>query len=324
MSDVVKNIIRIGIGSVFIIASILKLITIDEFEIYIYSFNIFSFFITTILSRLLIVGEIVLGIFLIFKIYYRFTWKATLTIQILFTIFLIYTALFRDDGNCHCFGDLVQLSPMQSIIKNLVIIGALFLLKLRPSELQNFRTKKIHRPIDSKTHILYIIPIIVLVGVMIISPTDSIYKMIYSTEKEISTIDLEESFEDVKKIDFEEDIIVFDSISRFNLNEDNNMIIVVSSGCKYCKLGVKKLSMIMEREGNDIDDVDIFIWGSPEGIKAFREDTMTENYSYWHILPNKAIDITYGKFPIFIWFDKKEIVKIGDFRDLDDDILWSI
>ena len=160
MSDVVKNIIRIGIGSVFIIASILKLITIDEFEIYIYSFNIFSFFITTILSRLLIVGEIVLGIFLIFKIYYRFTWKATLTIQILFTIFLIYTALFRDDGNCHCFGDLVQLSPMQSIIKNLVIIGALFLLKLRPSELQNFRTKKIHRPIDSKNHILYIIPII--------------------------------------------------------------------------------------------------------------------------------------------------------------------
>ena len=148
--------------------------------------------------------------------------------------------------------------------------------------------------------------------------------MIYSTEKEISTIDLEESFEDVKKIDFEEDIIVFDSISRFNLNEDNTMIIVVSSGCKYCKLGVKKLSMIMEREGNDIDDVDIFIWGSPEGIKAFREDTMTENYSYWHILPNKAIDITYGKFPIFIWFDKKEIVKIGDFRDLDDDILWSI
>ena len=140
--------------------------------------------------------------------------------------------------------------------------------------------------------------------------------MIYSTEKEISTIDLEESFDEVSRIE--------DGSGKFSIGDGQRMLVIASSGCKYCKLGVKKLSMIMEREGHDIDDVDIFIWGSPEGIEDFRKETMTEDYRYWHILPNKAIDITYGRFPIFIWFDKKEIVKIGDFRDLDDDILWSI
>ena len=346
MNDIVKNILRIGIGSVFIIAAILKLISIDEFEIYIYSFNIFSFFVTTILSRLLITGEFVLGLFLIFKIYYRFTWRAILTIQILFTIFLVYVVIFRDDSNCHCFGELIELSPTQSILKNILFIGALFLLKPRstkPEKLKSFNSQILR---FSDSQILKTVPIISLILVFIISPTDSIYKMIYSTEKEISTIDLEESFDEVSRIgdgngdgngsengngdgdgsgngDGNESENG-DGSEDFNIGEGRRMLVIVSSGCKYCKLGVKKLSMIMKREGYDIGDVDIFIWGSPEGISDFREETMTEDYRYWHILPNKAIDITYGRFPIFIWFDKKEIVKIGDFRDLDDDILWSI
>ncbi len=172
----------------------------------------------------------------------------------------------------------------------------------------------------SDSQILKIVPILSLILVLIISPPDSIYRMIYSTEKEISTIDLEESFDEVNRIGSGEE----NENGSFSIGDKRRMLVIVSSGCKYCKLGVKKLSMIMKREGYNTDDVDIFIWGSPDGINDFRKETMTEDYRYWHILPNKAIDITYGRFPVFIRFDKKEIVKIGDFRDLDDDILWSI
>ena len=96
--------IRIMIGGMFIIAAILKLISIDEFEIYIYSFNVFSFLVTTFVSRLLIAGEFILGLFLILKINYKFTWRATLIMLMLFTLFLIHVAIFRNDDNCHCFG----------------------------------------------------------------------------------------------------------------------------------------------------------------------------------------------------------------------------
>lgn len=311
MSKKIQSLIRIGIGSMFVIAAILKLLSIDEFEIYIYSFNIFNFFITTILSRLLIACEFVLGLFLIFKMYYKFTWKAILAIQIVFSLFLIYVIIFRNDDNCHCFGDFVELSPLHSIIKNLMIIGALFLIK------SQINIKSENRII---TQTAKFIPAISLMIVFIISPTDSIYKMIYSTEKEISTIDLQESFEEVVNINFENDTLTLDTISSFKIKEGNHMIAIVSSGCKYCKLGIKKMAMIMERKGNDSENVDIFIWGSPEGILDFREETSTESYSYWHIMPNKAIDIAYGRFPIFIWLDKKEIVNVGDFRDIDDDL----
>ncbi len=300
------------VGGVFIIAAILKLISIDEFEIYIYSFNIFSFLLTTFVSRIIIIGEFILGLFLILKINYRFVWKTSLIILILFTLFLTYAAIFRRDSNCHCFGELIELNPLESIVKNLILI--LLLLLSQQSAVSGQQSA-----VSGQRPKFFVLSssFLVLIVVFIISPPDSIYKMIYSTEKEVSSIDLHESFDEVVKIDFKEDEIAFDSISAFDVKE-KQLIAVVSSGCKYCKLGLKKLSLMMKNGGISPDDVDIFIWGSPDGIIDFRSETMTEDVDYWHIMPNNAIKVTYGRFPIFIMMENKNIIKIGDFRDLDD------
>lgn len=306
-----KNLIRIGLGSVFIMAAILKLISVDEFEIYIYSFNIFSFLITTFVSRLIIAGEFILGLLLIFRINYKFTWRASLIILVSFTLFLIYTAIFRQDSNCHCFGELVELNPLESIVKNMVMI-VLLLIAQQPKVTSQ-------QPKSNRLKLLLIINSTLFI-VFIISPPDSIYKMIYSTDKEVSSVDLYESFDEAVKIDFNEEDLVFDSVPDFNI-EGKQLIVIVSSGCKYCRLGLKKLSMMMEKEDISPENVDVFIWGSREGIMDFRKETMTEEYSYWHIMPNKAIDVTYGRFPVFIWLENKNIINIGDFRDIDDAFL---
>ncbi|MBO5957386.1 MAG: hypothetical protein J6Q39_07520 [Bacteroidales bacterium] len=303
---------NIGVGSVFIIAAILKLISIDEFEIYIYSFDIFSFLLMTFVSRFIIIGEFVLGLFLILKINYKTTWRLAFISLILFTLFLVYVAIFRNDDNCHCFGELVELSPLESIVKNLILI-ALLLLSQKPKAKSQQPTAKSQKP---KAKSLVVLLSCCLV-VFILTPPDSIYKMIYSTEKEVSTIDLYESFDEVLKIDFTEEGVEFDTITNFKDGE-KQLIAVVSAGCKYCKLGLKKLSLMMKNEDISLDDVDVFIWGSPEGIIDFREETMTEDFGYWHIMPNKAIEVTYGRFPIFIMIKEKDIIKVGDFRDLDD------
>ena len=308
--------INIVIGSVFIIAAILKLMSIDEFEIYIYSFDIFSFLLTTFVSRIIIIGEFILGLFLILKINYKLIWRLTFISLILFTLFLIYVAIFRQDANCHCFGELVELSPLESIIKNLVMIALLMLGQRTTDNGQQTQAQSSKLKAQS-SKLLVLSSTFIVLAVFIISPPDSIYKMIYSTEKEISTVDLYKSFDEVVKIDFTEEGLVFDSISSFK-EKENRLIVIVSSGCKYCRLGLKKLSLIMKNEDLATDNVDIFIWGSPEGIENFRNETMTEDYLYWHIMPNRAIEITYGRFPIFIFLKEKDIIKIGDFRDVDD------
>ncbi len=319
-SEPIKNTIRIGIGSVFIIAAILKLISIDEFEIYIYSFDILNFLLTTFFSRIIIAGEFILGLFLILKINYKLVWRATMTILILFTLFLIYVAIFRNDDNCHCFGELIELNPVESIIKNVIVM----ILLLNDKWLKDFKSEKSQsRKVQSpkfKVQSPKFIAITTLLIVFIVSPPDVIYNKIYSSEKEISSDVLQKSFDDIVKINFENDSISLDSTTVFQLNEGNRMIAIVSSGCKYCNLGVKRLSMIMKRKGMESENVDVFIWGSDGGILNFIKETDTEDFSYWKINPRQAIDITYGRFPVFILLEDREIVDIGDFRNIDDNL----
>jgi thioredoxin-related protein len=305
--DSLKEIVRYGIGSMFIIAAILKLISIDEFELYIYSFDILNFLLTTLFSRLLIAGELVLGLLLVFKMCYKFTWRATLSVQIVFTLFLAYVLVFRNDSNCHCFGELVELSPLESIIKNIVVIGGLFFIKTQ-------------RRRDAETQSKFVKKILLVAAVIIpfvVTPMDSVYKMIYSSEKEISTVDFYQTLDKVVKMDFVDNDIVFDSTAQIKM-DGKQMVVIVSSGCKYCRLGVKKLSMMMRKNDIKSDNVKIFIWGSREGILNFKDETLTDDFSYWHIMPHEAVDITLGRFPTFIILEEKEIVNISDFRDIDE------
>ena len=303
----IKDTLRIGIGGMFVIAAILKLMSIDEFEIYIYSFNVLNFLLTSFVSRIIIAGEFILGLFLILKVNYKFTWNATMTILILFTLFLIYTAIFRNDTNCHCFGQLVELSPVESIIKNVI---AMILLSI--DKWTNLKPPSSKFKVQSSL----LIATSTLLIVFVVSPPDVIYNKIYSEEKEISSYVLQESFDDIIKINFENDTIVLDSTAVLETRERNLMIAIVSSGCKYCHLGVKKLSMIMKRKGTDTGNVNVFIWGSDDGILNFIKETDTEDLSYWKINPRQAIEITYGRFPVFIWLEDGEIVDIGDFRNI--------
>lgn len=312
LRDNFAKFIRIIIGSTFLVAAILKMFSVDEFEIYIYSFEIINFLITTILSRLLIAGELLLGLFLIFNIRPKLTWTTSMIVMLLFTLFLIFTAIFRNDSNCHCFGDIIELSPLESVVKNLIIIVLLYIVK--NSMMNDYR--------PMKYRFMPLIFVVASISVpFIITPPDSIYKMIYSTEKEINTIDFYESLDDLAKFDFSDDKFL-DSTAVMDIEEGKYLIGFVSAGCKYCKIGVKKLSLIMKNNKMSTDKVKILIWGSPEGVKEFMSETDTEAYPYWHIMPNKAIDITYGRFPLFVWIEDKEIVKVGDFRDLDDSLVF--
>ena len=250
----IKDILRIGIGGMFVIAAILKLMSIDEFEIYIYSFNVLNFLLTSFVSRIIIAGEFILGLFLILKINYKFTWNATMIVLLLFTLFLIYVAIFRNDTNCHCFGQLVELSPVESIIKNVI---AMILLSIdKWTNLKPQSSKFNAQSSTFKAQSLIVTSTLLIV--FVVSPPDVIYNKIYSEEKEISSYVLQESFDDIVKINFENDTIVLDSTAVLETRERNLMIAIVSSGCKYCHLGVKKLSMIMKRKGTDTGNVNIF------------------------------------------------------------------
>ncbi|MBO7629902.1 MAG: DoxX family membrane protein, partial [Bacteroidales bacterium] len=122
-------VIRIGIGLFFIASAVLKLLSLDSFELYIYSFNLVNFVWSGLLARAIIACEILVGILLIIKVRYKEAWCLTMLMLIGFSLLLVYVMLFRNDSNCHCMGDLVEIKPWMSLVKNLVAIALLLLVR---------------------------------------------------------------------------------------------------------------------------------------------------------------------------------------------------
>lgn len=309
-----KTAARLLLGLMLVTAAVLKLLSIDNFEIYIYSFGIFSFTLTTVFSRLLIAAEILLGFCLIFKIYYKKVWWLSTLMMAGFTLFLVYVMIFRNDDNCNCFGELIKLNPSESIYKNIVSI--LLLLAIRKEKNAVYKPKFRKWLAGISIAVAVILPFVVF-------PMDSVYNKIVSKDNNINTMAFENSLHDsinIVKLDFihENDTIIIkrDSLARLDISDDKYIISYVSAGCRFCKMGSEKLMMILERNKISEKHLKFLIWGYDANIIDFAKETNTMDCEYWFISPYMSLDITFGRFPVYIWTDEGEIAKTCDLRNL--------
>lgn len=299
-SNISRLTIRLLLGVFFIGTAVLKLLSIDNFEVYIYSFGLFSYTWTTFFSRLLIFIELMIGIGLILKIYFKQIWWLTMLMMVGFTLFLVYAAIFRNDSNCHCFGDLIELNPTQSIFKNIITIALLlFIRKERSYD---------YKPLLKK----WLVAITLLLSLaipFILVPMDVIYNKIYSEKDNVNTVAFYESLGDSTFVD---------------LQQGRHLINYVLAGCKYCRIGAEKVTMMMGRHGISHDRLKFFIGGSDEAIAKFVEATGTEDYEHWKIPAPQFMAITFGKFPLYVLIEDGKVIKAGDFRILDDNMILSL
>lgn len=299
-SNISRLTIRLLLGVFFIGTAVLKLLSIDNFEVYIYSFGLFSYTWTTFFSRLLIFIELMIGLSLILKIYFKQIWWLTMLMMVGFTLFLVYAAIFRNDSNCHCFGDLIELDPRQSIFKNIFTIALLlFIRKERSYD---------YKPFLKKWLVASTI-VVSLVVSFVLLPMDVIYNKIYSEKDNVNTVAFYESLGDSTFVDLQQ--------GRYLIN-------YALAGCKYCRLGAEKVTMMIDRHGISHDKLKFIIGGSDEAIAKFVEATGTSDYQHWKIPSPQFMAITYGKFPLFVFIEDGKVVKAGDFRILDDNMILSL
>ena len=292
--EIIKLIIRVALGGMFITTAIFKLLSIDEFELYIYSFELFDYVLVTIISRLVIAFEFLMGVGLIAKIKYKYVWWLTMLMMIGFTLFLIYVAIFRNDSNCHCFGEFVELNPVHSIFKNLITI--IFMLFVYKENDYQFRFKKL---------VMILAFAVALIVPFVVIPMDAVYNKFKSPQKEVNV----EMFEALKQ----------DSImQKFNVEEGNHIVAFFISQCKFCKLGIKKVHSIVERNNLDSDKVKIVISGEKERISLFKKESGTESYNYFPIPAIYSLRTVNGSFPTFLYITDGKVVKAGDLRSLEE------
>lgn len=291
--NILKIIIRIGIGVFFIASAILKLISIDNFELYIYSFNIFSFTMSGLAARAIIACELLVGILLIAKVKYKEAWWLTMLMLVGFSLLLVYVILFRNDSNCHCMGDLVEIKPSLSLIKNLLVIALMLL--IRKEEDYRFR---------GRVTVLVIAILTAIAVPFALFPMDNIYNLFSKTSTK--------SCNEAEFNSFLQDSAMQD----IHLEEGNYIVGVVSSGCKFCRIGCLKMSEMVTFNKIDSTKVLYFIWGDSTSVQEFRKETKSEPFLYVPINPVKAIRITDGAFPLFLFIQDGEVQRTADLRQL--------
>ncbi|MBP7543464.1 MAG: DoxX family protein [Ignavibacteriaceae bacterium] len=125
LKETAEKILRIFLGVMFLFSGISKLFPIEAFEVVTWQQGVVSLELAPYFSRLMISFEILLGgLFLIGYKMRKFTLPASLLLLSAFTIYLMIIELTGNGGeNCGCFGELIPMTGIESIIKNIVFIG---------------------------------------------------------------------------------------------------------------------------------------------------------------------------------------------------------
>ena len=122
-------IFRFILGSLFILSAISKLIPIEAFDLTIVNQGIAGWNIAPYLSRFIISIEFFLGIsFFINPFVKKIAVPFSFLLLVVFCIHLIYLiSTGSGSKNCGCFGELIPMSSLEALIKNLVLIFLLYL-----------------------------------------------------------------------------------------------------------------------------------------------------------------------------------------------------
>jgi len=150
-NNTIAWILRITVAVLFILSAVAKLskghlldspyFAISTFEVkQLYPMG-FSESFAPYFSRTLIGIELALGLLLLQKNYLRkFVIPVTILLLAVFIGHLTYVTFLSggNSGNCGCFGELLPMTPIEAIIKNIVAVGLLaYLFKLLPKEAKN-------------------------------------------------------------------------------------------------------------------------------------------------------------------------------------------
>lgn len=130
MKQKINWFIRIILGSLFIVSAISKLFPIEAFDLAIVNQGITNWDFAPYLSRFIISVELFLGIsFFITPFIKKISIPYSFLLLVVFCVHLILLISAGNGGkDCGCFGELIPMSSIAALIKNLVLIFLIILL----------------------------------------------------------------------------------------------------------------------------------------------------------------------------------------------------
>ena len=237
------------LAAVFLFSGYSKIHSYNAFDNFQWTFidlGVNSQLVATILARFMIGLEFMFGLFLLLHIFLqKFTYKAIIATLVVFILYLIFVIIKHGNaGDCGCFGDKLAMSPLNAIIKNVVMIGmTLALMKIYP--VAPYKHQEIFLP-----------PLIIIAMsvTLILNPIDLTTKP--SPTKKNVDISLLYKFSPAPKVDF---------------TKGKHIIAFVSYYCPHCRKAAYLLHIIHSKHPEF--PIYLVAAGAPEQAKEFYDES---------------------------------------------------
>ena len=354
------SVLKILAGVMFLISAVSKYITIDAFEMYVYSFGLFPMVLSFYLARLVIAFELILAAALISHRNHRFTLLASLLFLLCFVVFLTYAHLVGRTDNCHCFGDLIPFSPVQSILKNAaLILVLLFVYKYAPQDwhprwwlvalvyiatgvvMYLYMTKILFvrdllsmvlmlvmlcvgilasLPFYGRWYVTAALILTPIVTVFILTPPDSWF---YRNSDERYDAELFQQQLRPYEAVSEGDTVAAPALAGRGLDEGRQIVTFFSPKCGYCQLAAEKICTIADRYNLDTSRITyVFpIVKDTVAYAGFYEHSRSPHYNEVRIDKELFVRITRASFPIVLLLDDGQTVASYAYRNIDEGMI---
>lgn len=248
-------------GLVFLYSGYTKLEPIEPFEFTFVDLGLGGWRLAPFIARFMIGLEFFIGFLLIMGLYIRrFTIKLTIISLIVFCIYLLFVmATAGNNGNCGCFGTAISMTPLQALIKNIIMIAVCVAIY---RFYDGFHFGKFGKWLFGALCLTaFAMP-------HILNYVDLNYSEAYLGKKE-----------DRFKLEL-------DTLYKYNklhkaphhLSHGKHVISFMSLTCPHCRIAAKKLKLIKEK--NPAISIYLVLNGDYKNIQPFFDDTKARNIDY--------------------------------------------
>lgn len=245
-SAAVSLTLRVVLAAVFVLSAVAKLMAIDDFELYVYSFGFLPLDVVYVAVRLCIGAEFVAAAMLVSGWRIRLARLAVVGMLVFFSLFLCYAALLGRNESCQCFGRLADMPPAVSLLKNAVLILLVLVYYRLLGQTSWVPSKPAARIVSC------VVTVVLMVVPFVVSVPDS---WLFGPAQQRFDTNLMDS-----------------TIREQELDHGHKLVAFVTPGCPYCRMTRSKLSSMAERNHLDTADM-VYITPSDIGAQRFLDIT---------------------------------------------------
>jgi len=302
-------------GVLFIFSGYTKLYPIEPFEYTFVDLGFINWQVAPFIARILIGLEFFIGVLLLFNISLRkIAYKAGIVLLLLFSIYLILLIfLTGNKGNCGCFGTVIQMTPLQALIKNVIMLVGFFVLnkyhegwwkKNIPQQ-----PASLHTPSQEGTKKIRLLTFLLFVSAFampfILNPVELNYSEAYLNKPgENFKIELDSLYNNATL-----------NVPPKTLSQGKHVIAFMSLTCPHCRIAANKIRIIHERN----PDISFYfvLNGDEEKLKPFYEETNTQDIPHCILLGRNFVFLAGTNMPAIYMVNNSVVEHDVNYMDLD-------